>query len=395
MSASNESSPRVWPAALLLVLGLCIYPFIWGRQMPGDANLIPDAANRFAYRDWKSIIAPQDEAPPSGFTMYRFYTNRPQQVTHERVPHIMLDSDYPLVKPKKNQVPLYSYDMYAGDAAAYWLGKIRVSKRGKYRFAITHPNVAPMWLRIDVDGKTLYYSKYSKGKPSGEPVILRTLSAGEHQVEGKFYGMSHGYLRLHISPVERERGDSAVRQAIDALQLPGDTAVYVASIIGVQRKNRAVTVELPSEPFPRAKMLILNSSEAVNWHLHGNLPLLVVDNHADSSIVTVDGSPLPDSIPRIHFDDELPKVWMRLKACDCGLVDGRCNDNFGDEVGLPGFAARVQAMTGFPLGNYQHIDWIQEDYDYIYLSALNAPLTSLVEQYEKDKAAYGKQWCHR
>lgn len=393
MSSSNNQSSRSWLPGLLLILGLCIYPFIWGRQTPEEKSELPDPTNRFAYRDWKSIIAPDDEAPESGFTMYRFFTNRPQQITRERVPHIMIDSDsYPLIRHDENKT---MPDMYAGDAAAYWLGKIHVRKRGQYRLVVA-PRITS-GLRVDVDGKTVFNGN-GKQRPKKDTDILLSLSAGEHRIEGKYHEeqfVGLGYLRLHLFPVDHERDDNAVRQAIDAQQLPGETVVYVASVNGTEREDRSIIVELPYGNDSPPSILILSSGQAINWRLNGNLPRLIVENHADNTIATVEEQSLPADIPRIHFDGELPQLETRVKLfclCTSGADSvSYCRDDYGDVIGLPDFAARIQMMTGFPLNGYGYIDWMKKDDD-SYLFIRKGKMEALIEQYQKDKAKSDK-WC--
>mgnify|MGYP000668483547 FL=1 len=87
-------------------------------------------------------------------------------------------------------------------------------------------------------------------------------------------------FQLTVAPVIEELDDSALSEALAARQLPAQTVAYAVSVNESSSRNNSLILQAPTGNTPY--ILILSSSNAVQWDIQGRAPELVIYNNASS-----------------------------------------------------------------------------------------------------------------
>lgn len=298
-------------------------------EPPQDDKQQPAALGSYplAGHSWGDIFNPQKSTPSQGYFAWYINTNQPKQVIgRETVNSIAINyhSDQFLKIPSE-------------DFGAYWAGRLHVPQSGAY-----HISADISWAKMRV---MLNRHIIAESENSSKNQMV-WLEPGNYLLEVEYINNwpTTGF-QLTVAPVIEELDDSALSEALAARQLPAQTLAYAVSVNESSSRNNSLILQAPTGNTPY--ILILSSSNAVQWDIQGRAPELVIYNNASSgSTVRTAGH-----VPQIAWKNRIPHdiTNRKISSCYCSAHDFHCGHS---RTSLKDFAANIQQLTGFPLQGF-------------------------------------------
>ena len=284
------------------------------------------------------------QAPSDGFTAYYFDRRRPDTIFYqEPLPQIGLDY---YRQTDTLGIPFSRLD-------TYWVGRLHVPTRTAYRLYSFY-GTSGHDIRILIDGHLILADHYrdKSNEPDARADATVVLEAGEHLIEAEYHGhppnvVSNRFI-TYITP-QQHVADADLRAAVDTLQLPADTVVvHAAADTGEHNTRRVDNVQIDRTSVPADKLyiLILDSAMPVDWSLNQlhQPPRLIINNLAANGSRFIGAA----EVPRLAWQGGIPdKIDNECRRCTALGIQGceRRDDS------LLTFAARLEALTGFPPAN--------------------------------------------
>ena len=249
------------------------------------------------------------------------------------------------------------YHTPAARLGAYWAGTLHVPEKGRYVFL---PDVHQGRVRVLLDRHVLL-ADTAPGDLAA-PVVVE-LEAGDYRLETEYLNFNWRAARFQLDilanpaifdstrltaliaalkPAAQPEGIRAhLKNRIAALQLPANSENYAAALHGaLGDENRAI---LHAPPGDAPYILWLAGEHAVNWHIEGRQPQLVIHN------------------ARSHVAADIPAlIWTGAFSqhsgnarCHCDVPQGwRCDIDAAQN--LTALAAEIQRISGQPLRGFAH-----------------------------------------
>ncbi len=298
-------------------------------------------------RTWGDRFNPGGNLPDTGYTAWYFDSDDPATAAvPENSDTIAFNDEY----GQRHPIPAVSL-------GAYWAGKLHVPEKGRYVFL---PDVHQGRVRVLLDRHVLL-ADTAPGDLAA-PVVVE-LEAGDYRLETEYLNFNWRAARFQLDilanpaifdsarlaaliaalkPAAPPEGIRAhLKNHIAALQLPANSENYAAALHGaLGDENRAI---LHAPPGDAPYILWLAGEHAVNWHIEGRLPQLVIHN------------------ARSHVAADIPAlIWTGAFSqrsdnarCRCGTPQGwRCDIDAAQN--LTALAAEIQRISGQPLRGFAH-----------------------------------------
>lgn len=298
-------------------------------------------------RTWGDHFNPGGDLPDTGYTAWYFDSDDPATAAvPENSAAIALNYEY-------NE----RYHTPAARLGAYWAGTLHVPEKGRYVFL---PDVHQGRVRVLLDRHVLL-ADTAPGDLAA-PVVVE-LEAGDYRLETEYLNFNWRAARFQLDilanpaifdsarltaliaalkPAAQPEGIRAhLKNRIAALQLPANSENYAAALHGaLGDENRAI---LHAPPGDAPYILWLAGEHAVNWHIEGRLPQLVIHN------------------ARSHVAADIPAlIWTGAfsqrsdeAGCRCGVPQGwRCDIDATQN--LTALAAEIWRISGQPLRGFAH-----------------------------------------
>ena len=298
-------------------------------EPPQDDKQQPAALSSYPLADhsWGDTFNPQKSTPSQGYFAWYINTNQPKQVIgRETVNSIAIN---------------YPFDQFlkipSEDFGAYWAGRLHVPQRGVYRISA---DISWAKMRVMLNRHIIAESENS----SENQIVL--LEPGDYLLEVEYINNWHTTgFQLTVAPVIEEMDSSDLPAAVAARQLPARTVAYAVSVNESSNRNNSLILQTPTGNTPY--ILILSSSNAVQWDIQGRAPELVIYNNASSgSTVHMAGQ-----VPQIAWKNRIPYdiTNQEVSSCHCTVHDFHCNNS---RISLKELAADIRQLTGFPLQGF-------------------------------------------
>lgn len=323
------------------------YPTLPLESVLTHAPTQPLATFPLTERTWGDRFNPGGNLPDTGYAAWYFDSDDPAAAAvPENSAAIALNYEY-------NE----RYHTPAARLGAYWAGKLHVPEKGRYVFL---PNIHQGRVRVLLDRHVLL-ADTAPGDLAA-PVVVE-LDAGDYRLETEYLNFNWRAARFQLDilanpaifdsarltaliaalkPAAQPEGIRAhLKNYIAALQLPANSENYAAALHGaLGDENRAI---LHAPPGDAPYILWLAGEHAVNWHIEGRQPQLVIHN------------------ARSHVAADIPAlIWTGAFSqrsdnarCHCGTPQGwRCDIDAGQN--LTALAAEIQRISGQPLRGFAH-----------------------------------------
>lgn len=278
-----------------------------------------------AESSWGKHLNPNNHIPDTGFDAYYLNSNNLKTiVAKENVPHIAIN---------------YAYqDFHRIDSenfSAYWVGKLRVPKDASYQFSV---DLSWAQVRIVLNGHVILNAK------NNAPNRAVYLPAGDYTMEVQYSNHWHTVgFQVKATPVDLSVPTHDLPRALEKLNPPANTVVYLASVYESNHKNNQIT--LKAHQINRPYILILDSYHAVNWQATDlPKPIAIVQTGNISSHIHATGNP-PIVLSRESFDHYTDEVKDIANSCSCTFGRFSCSENRN----LGFIAKKIRQQTGFPL----------------------------------------------
>lgn len=296
-------------------------------------------------RTWGDRFNPGSNLPDTGYTAWYFDSDDPATAAvAENSAAIALNYEY-------NE----RYHTPAARLGAYWAGTLHVPEKGRYVFL---PDVHQGRVRVLLDRHVLL-ADTAPGDLAA-PVVVE-LEAGDYRLETEYLNFNWRAARFQLDilanpaifdsarltaliaalkPAAQPEGISA-RLKNRIAPLAANSENYAAALHGALGDKNRVTLHAPPGDAPY--ILWLAGEHAVNWHIEGRLPQLVIHN------------------ARSHVAADIPAlIWTGAFSqrsdnarCRCGTPQGwRCDIDAGQN--LTALAAEIRRISGQSLRGFAH-----------------------------------------
>ena len=298
-------------------------------------------------RTWGDRFNPGGNLPDTGYTAWYFDSDDPATAAvPENSAAIALNYEY-------NE----RYHTPAARLGAYWAGTLHVPEKGRYVFL---PDVHQGRVRVLLDRHVLL-ADIAPGDLAA-PIVVE-LEAGDYRLETEYLNFNWRAARFQLDilanpaifdsarltaliaalkPAAQPEGIRAhLKNRIAALQLPANSENYAAALHGaLGDENRAI---LHAPPGDAPYILWLAGEHAVNWHIEGRQPQLVIHN-ARSHVAA--------NIPALIWTGAFSQRSDNAR-CRCGTPQGwRCDIDAGQN--LTALAAEIRRISGQSLRGFAH-----------------------------------------
>jgi len=253
---------------------------------------------------WSTILNPEKIAPESGFTAY-YLRGGPENVVYKEqvnsigIKYVSADN---------------FHSISPNSLAAFWVGKITVPKKGFYDFFLSKSHAS---VRVFING-SLQNLNSSQGKS------ILELEKGEHLIEVEFRNYWHTTdFSFSYSETTPEYSKSAIHSKLTNL-INGEYEFLYASQNKSPSQNRTTLLNLEKRPGP--VVLMLSSSNPINWHISNpfdvDVKAVVYGSYKAGSVVAGD---IDADTPIFNHGQRLIRKGRR--KCFCSSKTLRCKDN--------------------------------------------------------------------
>lgn len=321
------------------------YPTLPLESALAHAPAQPLAAFPLTDHTWGARFNPDGDLPDTGYAAWYFDSDDPAAAAvPENSATIAFNDEY----GQRHPIP-------ASSLGAYWAGKLHVPEKGRYVFL---PDVHQGRVRVLLDRHILLAD--SAPGDLAEPVVVE-LEVGDYRLETEYLNFNWRAARFQLDILANPATfDSARLTALIAALKPAEppenlaarlqnriapllehSENYAVALHGALGDKNRVTLHAPPGDAPY--ILWLAGEHAVNWHIEGRLPQLVIHN------------------ARSHVAADIPAlIWTGAfsqrsdeAGCRCGVPQGwRCDIDAAQN--LTALAAEIQRISGQPLRGFAH-----------------------------------------
>ena len=256
----------------------------------------PPAPYSAAGSAWGRILNPQKDVPDSGFTAYYLRGGADKFIHKEHV------NDIAVKFGSSNRI----HNITPRSFAAYWIGKINLSKKKFLDMSVTTGHVS----------SRVYINGVAQTINSGRRKTTIELDQGEHIVEVEFSNRWHTVdFFFSLAESRPQYSTKAINSQLTNLIAEDYEFLYVSQH---ESPSTNQTTLLNLEDNDKPVVLLLNSYEPVKWHVLNpfniELRAVVIGSYEQGSEVQGD---ISTNTKILHHTGKVGRINNGRKRCQC------------------------------------------------------------------------------